>query len=617
MQSKSFYIILLLGSLAISSCHKRTELFVAPNGNDKNSGSKKAPLSSIKVAKEKAVRLIHKYPNKDITIWFEDGTYFLDEPLEFTNEDSGLEGQSVVYKAVNDKRVLLSGGIKISQWKKNSDGIWESQVIDHSENLPTVRELFIDGMRAKRARFPNENYLRVLKAGEDRRTNFFFNKGDFPVPTKPMETELVLLHDWSISRIGLDTVVVKDNQLFAKDSIGAKNPAFFNIDNWEKNPRYYLENALEFIDEDNEWCYSPSDGKLYLKLSDSAHPDSLDIIVPSTSGLLRFPGSREKPVSNIRFEGFRFSYSSWQIPDWGYGGIQACHYGGRDHSPVWGIVPAAVQGKWVDRITFANCTFEHLGGGALWLGEGSSNCVVSNCLINDVSGNGIMIGEGRDRMVDGKPWWQSATDEVAIENTIENSIITDCGKQFHGAVGIWCGLTAYTVLRNNEVFNLPYTGVSIGWMWNPQPTPSRGNIADGNHIHDIMNILSDGGGIYMLGLQPDSRLVNNHIHDVTVNAGRAESNGMFLDEGITDVVVEGNLIYNIAKSPLRFHKATTNLVKDNILVCGHDIPPIRYNRTSKEDIEKVNNKVLYSSYEEDMAELEKIIKNWNQKMKVK
>ena len=52
-----------------------------------------------------------------------------------------------------------------------------------------------------------------------------------------------------------------------------------------------------------------------------------------------------------------------------------------------------------------------------------------------------------------------------------------------------------------------------------------------------MQKLSDGGGIYMLGLQPGSKILRNLIHDVTVNVGRAQSNGMFLDEGITDVLV--------------------------------------------------------------------------------
>jgi hypothetical protein len=125
-----------------------------------------------------------------------------------------------------------------------------------------------------------------------------------------------------------------------------------------------------------------------------------------------------------------------------------------------------------------------------------------------------------------------------------------------------------------------------------------------------MNILSDGGGIYMLGLQPGSAIRNNHIHNVEINAGRAESNGMFLDEGITDVIVENNLIYNIAKSPLRFHKATTNLVKGNFLFCTGGNPPIRYNATKEEYIQKVDNKVFNEGEENYKTELEKAVAGW-------
>jgi hypothetical protein len=125
-----------------------------------------------------------------------------------------------------------------------------------------------------------------------------------------------------------------------------------------------------------------------------------------------------------------------------------------------------------------------------------------------------------------------------------------------------------------------------------------------------MQILSDGGGIYMLGLQPGSKITNNQIHDVKVNAGRAESNGMFLDEGTTDVLVENNLIYNIAKSPLRFHKATINLVKDNYLFCNGDNPPIRYNSTNEDDIRKVGNKVFLGKEIDYEKELKAAIRKW-------
>jgi hypothetical protein len=151
----------------------------------------------------------------------------------------------------------------------------------------------------------------------------------------------------------------------------------------------------------------------------------------------------------------------------------------------------------------------------------------------------------------------------------------------------------------------------VGWMWTPEPTPCRENTIHANHIHHILNILRDGGGIYSLGLQPGSRITDNLIHDVQVNVGRAESNGMFLDEGTKELVIENNIVFNIARSPLRFHKAHyPTMVRDNVLVCNDDIPPIAYNSTSEADIQKTGNTILSQSSESDMSRLEALVKDW-------
>ncbi len=221
-----------------------------------------------------------------------------------------------------------------------------------------------------------------------------------------------------------------------------------------------------------------------------------------------------------------------------------------------------------------------------------------------------MIGEGNDRKAGGDVWWKTVPDQTATGNMIGNSTITDCGQQFFGAVGVWCGLTARTSVLKNNIFNLPYTGISSGWLWNPDPTPCRENRIEGNHIHHVMQVLSDGGGIYILGLQPGTIITDNLIHDVPLNAGRAESNGMFLDEGITSVEISNNIIYSIAKSPLRFHKATTNIVKNNILVCSGENPPVRYNNTPVENIVLEDNRILKEDNTADKAALETAVSSW-------
>jgi hypothetical protein len=100
-----------------------------------------------------------------------------------------------------------------------------------------------------------------------------------------------------------------------------------------------------------------------------------------------------------------------------------------------------------------------------------------------------------------------------------------------------------------------------------------------------MLLLSDGGAIYTLGRQPGSRLGFNRIHDIPRNIGRAESNGMFLDEGTADFTIDYNLIIDTFQPPLRFHRAGKNLVENNFFSRNEEKPAlVTYNNTPEENI---------------------------------
>jgi len=598
-------LILTILLFTISCSINRTEFYVSPDGNDSDRGTQKKPFLTL----QKALESIPADNPGDYKIWLADGTLQLKEGVVISSDKFNNPDVHVTIKAESGATPVISGGINPGGWIRNRDGLWEASY----ETAHAPEELFINGKRGTRARFPNEGYLNVKKVGEDRRTNFYFEENEFPKPKNEKDVELIFLHDWSISRIKVKDLDFETYKLTTVDTVGAKKPAFFNMDNWGPHPRYFLENDVTFIDTDNEWCYSSKQNKIILKLPENQNPENIEIVIPVSESLVKMTGTKENTVKNVSFEGITFQYCAWQIPEMGYCGVQACQFDPRPVKHGWDVVPAAVTAEWSENILFTDCAFKNLGTSGLWFSSGCKNCTLENSEVSDVSGNGIMIGEGRDRLVNSEPWWKAAPEDVALGNTIRNCNVTQCGVRFSGAIGIWCGLTAETNIQNNEVYDLPYTGISIGWMWNPQPTPCRQNSVDGNHIHHIMNVLSDGGGIYMLGLQPGSQLINNNIHDVKINAGRAESNGMFLDEGSTNVLVANNLIYNIAKSPIRFHKATTNLVKGNYLFCKNGNPPIRYNRTNEEDIQKVDNNVYAEEDVNYQVELDKIIKIYDTK----
>lgn len=608
-QSCRLLLWLLLPFIGCST--PNAEFYVSPSGDDRNSGAEGSPFATIEKAKEAAIQSFADNKSDSVTIWLEEGEYLITKPIVFDSEVFSRLGHHLNIKSVGEENAVISGGFTLKGWEKSKNGLWSIVLPKNLDSLLALRELFVGGNRAIRARFPNSDYLRVKKVGLDRRTYFYFEKDEFPLPNNIQDTEVVLLHDWSISRIPVSEVDQEEGKLTAIDSIGAKMLDFFHLDHWEEHPRYYLENDLQFLDTDYEWYFDANTRRIYLQLPATENPDSLTITIPIAKGLLVLNGSEKKPVKNIRLEGITFRYSAWIIPPKGYAGIQAAHFDPRPNTGKgWSVVPAAVSATYTDSCSFRDCRFEKLGGSGLWIGEGCTNNSVADSYFSDISANGIMIGEGRDRKVREVAWWKTVPEQVAKNNSVINCQVANCGVQYNGAVGIWCGLTAGTTLENNQICDLPYTGISVGWMWNPTPTPARANTARGNHIHHIMQTLSDGGGIYMLGLQPGSRLENNLIHDVTLNVGRAESNGMFLDEGITDVIVSDNIIYNIAKSPIRFHKATTNLVTNNLLFCKDGVPAFAYNNTDETLIKKVDNQVYHPSDKNYTTALEEAVRRW-------
>ncbi len=170
--------------------------------------------------------------------------------------------------------------------------------------------------------------------------------------------------------------------------------------------------------------------------------------------------------------------------------------------------------------------------------------------------------------------------------------VSRCGQILLGSVGIWVGIARDTRIENNEISELPYSGISVGWRWDAEPSGSAGNQIVDNHIHHVMQELSDGAGIYTLGLQPGTVLSGNRIHDIPLNASRAESNGIFMDEGSTSIVVEGNSIWRIARSPIRFHKAGCNVIRGNRLFVDPGVELFTFNSTEPKDLTFEANETL-------------------------
>lgn len=587
----------LLGGdrFAIAGENTSHVIHVSTGGDDSNNGTAESPVASL----PRAVELVRQMRRQlgggpDIRVAVQAGVYRLRQPISLGAAECPGPG-ALVFAAVGPGPVVVSGGRPITDWRE-SNGRWTAQTASATGERRSFRELFVNGRRAIRARTPNDGFRRVDRSGEDRRTSLFIYADDAALFSGDLsQAEFVYFHDWSTSRVkiaGFDpgTLEVRFSQV-----VGCSAP-HYAICNWP-HPRYYLENGRDMLDAPGEWLLDESSGLVsYIPLPGEKLSE-IEATVPEATALLVVSGdpATGKPVRNLVVEGITFAHCRWDLPEAGYASGQASVYEPRlPERPGRELLPAAVTLDYAENCVFRHCRFTQLGGSGLWLRRQVRDCGVERCEFTDISGNGVNIGETVTRPMEeaGSAWSSPYGNACSFGNRVADCRVVGCGKQFYEAVGIWVGLSAGNVVEHNEVADLPYTGISVGWSWNDSLTGCRDNRVVANHIHHCMLVLHDGGGIYTLGRQPGTVLDANLIHDIPPNEDGAESNGIFMDEGSSDILVTRQIIYGTGRSPIRFHRALEVTLRGNRLICLPGVPPFRYNRTDPATLVFEENEVI-------------------------
>ncbi len=533
---------------AASRPPKARQFHVAPGGDDGNPGTAQKPFATLGAAQAATRKLVAGGWAELVTIHVHGDTYFLTEPLTFGPQDAS-EGTLVTYAAAEGETAVISGGRRISGWKEQKNGTWTVMLPPVKAGQWSFRNLWVNGRRATRARHPNPDdeppRLQLQGAKLTKDLNAFTLT--FPPDTvkdwaNPSDIEVLVDGNWAINRKRVESID-------AKTGTFTMAPPHRKTIPWNQ-PRKgrwcTLENSPDFLDQPGEWYLDRRSGVLRYRPRPGEDMARAEIIAPVLTRLLEVKGTKEAPVRNLHFVGLSFAHTDWQIPDVGYFGVQACHHvRGQGKARQWARIPCAVRLDYAQNCSVRNGAIAHLGTGGIELVEGVRDCAIEGNAIGDISANGVMLGGPKDEA------------GVPKDCRIASNHVHDCGVEYMGAVGIWVGFAQRAAIVHNRVHDLPYTGISLGWQWNPQPTPCKENTVAFNHIFRVMKHLGDGGGIYTLGFQPGTVIRGNHIHEVKRSRFNqaAPNNGMFIDQGSKGFLFEKNVIYATAHQPVRHNQS--------------------------------------------------------------
>ncbi|MBN1362717.1 MAG: right-handed parallel beta-helix repeat-containing protein [Sedimentisphaerales bacterium] len=529
------------------------EIWVSPDGSDRNPGTRVQPMASVLMAQRKArnLRRLNDPSVRDgVRIILRDGVYELVEPLRFRPEDSGTQAGPTLVIAAPGEHPVLSGGVTLQGWKKAAGEIpglpqtaqgkvWVTEAPRPGGRGLEFRQMWVNGKKAARASTLGDGALpRILSVDKQ--------KQEMWIPALPQTfkdvgaLEFVIHQWWAIAILRVKSLDVEGDkarvtfwQPESRIEFEHPWPAPFIDEKKDKNGNsaFYLSNAIELLNQPGEWYEDLDASKVYYWPRPGEDLSQAKVVVPMLETLVRVEGTLDEPVAHLRFEGIRFAHTSWLRPSRaGHVPLQAGMYildaykllqpGTPDKSylenQAWiGRQPASVTVACANHIQFERCRFEHLAATGLDFVRGTHHDQVQGCTFRDIGGTGLQMGFFGDAAFEAHlPYDPSDEREVCRFERIANNLLTDCTNEDWGCVGISVGYARDVTIEHNEISHLNYSGIAIGWGWTRTISCMRNNKVVANHIHHFAKNMYDVGGIYTLSPQPHTEISGNSIHDL-------------------------------------------------------------------------------------------------------
>ncbi|NEA68084.1 DUF1349 domain-containing protein [Streptomyces sp. SID12488] len=556
-----------------------TTLYVSPSGSGTTcSASQPCSITQAKTN----VRALNSSMTADITVELADGTYRLTAPLSFTSADSGTGSFTVTWKAALGAHPVITGAQKATGWavQDSAKNIWKSNVGTGFD----TRQLSVDGVLATRARTAlTRSDLTATTSGYTFTSSSLSYLNSLAQPGRTEIHGIGSFTDRYAPVTGISSgTITMDQPSWNNNTFG-----YDTLTNPYRSGPLYIENAYEFLDTAGEWYLDTATGTLYYKPLSGQDMRTADVEVPKLESLIGVGGTYSSPATHIAFSGLQFSGTSWLDPTTGgYASQQtgayisgtwnrpsdaltSCQSGCplfEATRPHWDQMPSAVQVSAADHITFTGNRFTQLGQSGLGIGNdanahttgvglGADTVTATGNVFTQDAGGGIVVGG-----VQADAHHPSDSRMTNRNITLSNNLIHDVALEYRDMSAILVTYVNGATVSHNEVYNLPYSGLTIGYGWgtndiggsqdyvnrglyNYQPTYTTATTAANNHvtdnyIHDLMQQMNDGGCMYTLSASPGSTFERNYCHS---NAGYF---GFYHDEGSRNFTDTNNVFRN-------------------------------------------------------------------------